>query len=241
MKSKELIAKRRARERQSRRRTWLVIGSAVVLVLVTAVVLISNQDAFNISREEIVIPDLEQPELASGAAVGDPKAPVTIIDYSDFGCGHCADFSRTTGKELFGTYVEQGDVYFEYKSVGGLLGSTASVQAAEAAYCAADQGGFWPYHDLIFANQAVLFADRQADLSQPLLMLAEILELDLDEFEDCFDSGKYQERVQQDEDEARTAGVTGTPSFSVNGRMLQGNQPLASFQELIEEELALLP
>jgi protein-disulfide isomerase len=241
MKSKELIEKRRARERKKRQRAGLLIGSGAVLILVAAVVLISNRDTFNISREEFFIPELEQPQLASGAAVGNSDAPVTIVDYSDFGCGHCADFSRTTGKELFATYVEQGDVYFEFKSVGGLLGSTASVQAAEAAYCAADQEVFWPYHDLIFANQAVLFADRQADLAQPLKMLAEILEMDLDEFEDCFDSGKYRERVQQDEVDARTAGVTGTPSFSVNGRFLQGNQPLASFQEIIEQELALIP
>ncbi len=224
-------------QQRSKRRSLLLIGAGVVLVLTAAMIFFSNQDRYALDRSEISIPESSQPALAQGAAVGDPDAPVVIVDYSDFGCSYCANFAQSTARELKDTYVAEGKVYLEFRSVGGLLGSSATVQAAEAAYCAADQDAFWPYHDLIFANQAELFANRQADISPSLKVFAEVLELDQEAFDSCLDGGKYRDRVQQDEDDARSLGISGTPSFIINGGLLRGNQPFANFQQIIESEL----
>lgn len=238
MNSKQLIEKRRRAQKRSRRRSMVLISAGVVLVLTAAVIFFSNQDQFNLSRREIVVPEGAQPALAEGSAVGAAEAPVVIVNYSDFACPYCADFARTTSQQLRENYIAAGDVYLEFRSVGLLLGAPASALAAEAAYCAADQEAFWPYHDIIFANQAELFANPQADISPTLKVFAELLELDQETFDSCLDSGTYRQRVQQDEIDARAAGVSGTPSFVINGTLLRGSQPMSSFQQVIESELA---
>ncbi len=238
MNSKQLIEQRRRAQKRSRRRSMVLISAGAVLVLTAAVIFFSNQDQFNLSRREIVVPEQAQPALAEGSAVGAAEAPVVIVNYSDFACPYCAEFARTTSEQLRESYVAAGDVYLEFRSVGLLLGAPASAQAAEAAYCAADQEAFWPYHDIIFANQAELFANPQADISPSLKIFAELLALDQETFDSCLDGGKYQQRVQQDEVDARAAGVSGTPSFVINGTLLRGNQPMSSFQQVIESELA---
>ena len=238
MNSKQLIEKRRRAQKRSRRRSMVLISAGVVLVLTAAVIFFSNQDQFNLSRREIVVPERAQPALAEGSAVGAAEAPVVIVNYSDFACPYCADFARTTSQQLRENYIAAGDVYLEFRSVGLLLGAPASALAAEAAYCAADQEAFWPYHDIIFANQAELFANPQADISPTLKVFAELLELDQETFDSCLDSGTYRQRVQQDEIDARAAGVSGTPSFVINGTLLRGSQPMSSFQQVIESELA---
>ncbi|MCK4489427.1 MAG: thioredoxin domain-containing protein, partial [Anaerolineales bacterium] len=158
-------------------------------------------------------------------------------EYSDFGCSHCADFALGTKKLIEQEYIESGQVYLVFHSVGGLLGSPATLQAAEGAYCAADQNAFWSFHDLIFANQVPLFQNRNADISRTLVQFAEILELDTDQFETCLTERKYKELAAQDEAEAAQKGIDGTPTFIVNGVMLRGNQPFENFQQVIEEEL----
>lgn len=235
---KELIEERRAQRRKQRRLTILIFVLGAGLIISAALLLFSNTNQVDLTLSEIVRPDLEQPPMADGAAMGDPEAPVKIVDFSDFGCSHCADFALTTEKQLAEVYVASGEVYYEFRSVGALLGAPATVQAAEAAYCAGDQNAFYPFHDLIFANQRQLFINIEADLAPTMVTFAQLLDLDIDQFSACLDSGKHSDRVAQDELAARQAGVTGTPSFLVNGQLLTGNQPFANFQEIIEQELA---
>lgn len=238
MNTKERIEKRRAERKRKRVLTILMVAVGAALVLSAAILLLSNTNQVDLARSEIVTPPLEQPPLVNGAGMGDPEAPVTIVDFSDFGCSHCANFAFSTEKQLAAEYVASGEVYFEFRSVGGMLGSSATVQAAEAAYCAADQDMFYPFHDLIFANQRQLFVNRDADLSPTLETFAGILEMDVDQFSECLDSGRYSERVDQDQAAADQADVSGTPSFLVNGQLLVGNQPFANFQQVIEREMA---
>lgn len=237
MNQKELIEKRRQRRERKRRLTYVLIGAGVALII-AAILIIPSLNKTNVEAENLTIPESEEVSMANGNGLGDPDAPVVIKNYSDFGCPHCADFAAGTEEQIIDRYVESGDVYFVYNSVGNLLRSPASVQAAEAAYCAADQDKFWPYHDLIFANQSSLFKDPRADISPTLTSLAELLELDMEQFESCYEGGKYADRVKEDKREAEQAGVTGTPSFLVNGRLLKGNVPFSNFQQVIEEELA---
>lgn len=237
MNQRQRIDERRKERARKRRVTYLGIGAGVLLV-VAALLIIPSLNKTDVSAGDIIVPDLKDRPQEDGNALGDPDAPVVIEDFSDFACSYCADFTAETEGRIIEEYVASGEVYFVYRSVGNLLGSSASVQAAEAAYCAGDQDRFWDYHALIFANQASLFVDTTADITPTLTRFAEILEVDQDAFQSCLDAGTYADRVEQDEVEARQAGVSGTPSFLVNGRLLKGNVPFSSFQSVIEEELA---
>ena len=104
-------------------------------------------------------------------------------------------------------------------------------KAHEAARCAHDQGKFWAYHDALFANAP------QASPEQ-LKTYAQDVGLDVPAFEQCFNNGTYQAVVQRDVEEGTRVGVSGTPAFFINGRLVSGAQPLESFVRVIEEELA---
>jgi protein-disulfide isomerase len=103
--------------------------------------------------------------------------------------------------------------------------------AAEAANCAAEQGKFWEYHDRLFQNQQALHPPS-------LKQYAGDLGMNVEQFNSCFDSGKYRGDVMQDMAEAQRLGVSGTPAFFVNGRFLSGAQPYEAFAQIINEELA---
>lgn len=107
----------------------------------------------------------------------------------------------------------------------------AARKAHEAARCANDQGKFWAYHDLLYNNAPKASPEQ-------LKAYAKEVGLDLAAFEQCFSSGKYQAAVQKDVEDGTRAGVTGTPAFFINGRVLSGAQPLESFVQIIEDELA---
>lgn len=103
-------------------------------------------------------------------------------------------------------------------------------KAAEAARCAGDQGKFWEYHDLLFDSQP---RAAIADFKR----FAEQLKLDPTTFGLCLDSGKQRGAVQSDVEDGTRLGVTGTPTFFINGRILVGAQPLEKFRNVIEAEL----
>jgi protein-disulfide isomerase len=104
--------------------------------------------------------------------------------------------------------------------------------AAEASQCAAEQGQFWQYYERLFADQTKL---SDADLKQA----AAALGMDAGRFNACVDSHKYKDRVEKDILEGNEAGVSGTPAFFINGRMLTGAQPFDAFKRIIDEELEL--
>ncbi len=230
MSSKQAIQdRRRKRQRQNNIIVW-IMGVGVVLVVSAIVYAI-------VSSNQVVIPDQVSYEQSELSGLGDPNAPVVIHEFSDFGCSHCADFGLGTKKLLEEEFIDTGIVFLQFHSVGALLGSTATLQAAEAAYCAGEQEEFWPFHDLVFSNQINLFGNRAADNSSKLIEYAEILDLDLDQFETCLTNRTYQSVAAADESLARQNGITGTPSFLVNGVLLRGNQPIENFRIAIEEAL----
>ncbi len=238
MSKRQFIEERRKKnQRQRTLMLTLMIGGLVIVTAAITAAFISSSRV-NLSLNDIVQPDIDLPILVDRNALGDPNAPVVIEEYSDFGCSHCAEFALGTKKLIEQEYIESGQVYLVFHSVGGLLGSPTTLQAAEGAYCAADQNTFWPFHDMIFANQVILFQNRDVDISRTLVQFAEILEMDPDQFETCLTERKYKELAVQDEISAAQQGIDGTPTFIVNGVMLRGNQPFESFQQVIEEELA---
>lgn len=157
---------------------------------------------------------------------GPANAPVEIIEFSDFQCPFCLNAFPTVNQVL-STYGDR--IRFVYRHYP-LANHPRARPAAEAAQCAHEQGKFWEYHDRLFGNQALLGDD---DLKQH----AALLGLDAAQFNACYDSQKYKADVDQDIRAGDEAGVSGTPAFYINGRMLSGAQPFEAFKRIIDEEL----
>ena len=158
---------------------------------------------------------------------GSPKASVTIVEFSDFQCPFCRKLQPTL-KSLLSKY--DGKVSLAYRDfpLRGMHGQAEL--GAEAARCAADQGKFWEFHDLLFANPEKL--NRTG-----LLELARSLQLNEGPFESCLSSGKHRAAVEKDLQDGIQAGVMGTPSVFINGTLLSGAQPESMYERVIELEL----
>ena len=129
-------------------------------------------------------------------------------------------------------YVKTGIVRFGYQHMAFL--GPESKSAAEASECADEQGKFWEYHDVLFANQS---GENQGAFSKDnLKKFATDLKLDTAKFNACVDSGKYSATVENDTAYAQTLGVTSTPAFLINGQSLVGAQPFEAFQKIVESE-----
>ena len=133
--------------------------------------------------------------------------------------------------ELYEKYVKDGTLRLEWKDFP--YQGRESVDAALAARAAQAQGKFWEYHDLIYANQSSGNSGGYSEES--LTALAEEAGLDVDRFRRDLESARYEAAVQADFEEGQGLGISGTPTFFINGRMLVGLQPLATFEEAIEE------
>jgi protein-disulfide isomerase len=177
---------------------------------------------------------LEPPRITVAAAGrpmrGTTRAPVQIVEFSDFQCPFCLR-AHPIVKQVLSTYGERVSLVYRHYP---LQNHPNARPAADAAACANEQGRFWEYHDRLFANQNRL---ADPDLKQHAAQLG----LDAGRFNDCFDRRKYQDDVDVDIDAAEAAGVSGTPAFFINGRPLSGAQPFDAFKRIIDEELARKP
>jgi protein-disulfide isomerase len=166
--------------------------------------------------------------------LGDPGAPVKIVEYADFQCPYCVRYWQDTEPQIIAQYVKTGKVLYEYHSVGAFLGDE-SAAAAEAAYCAGDQGKFWEYRDALFSHWT---GENVGDFTNDKLQqYAATIGLDQTGFDNCLSGGKYADRLNQDVIDAQSAGIRATPSFVINGKLIEGAQPFPVFQEAIEAAL----
>lgn len=157
---------------------------------------------------------------------GGPNAPVTMIEFSDYECTFCKN-ADVTVQEVMKTY---GDKVRLVHRDFPLAFHAHARPAAQAARCAEAQGKFWEYHSKLFASQ---------DLSpEKLKALATEVGLDGPKFDECIAKQPFEKSIDQDIADGTEVGVTGTPAFFINGRMLTGAQPFEKFKEVIDEELA---
>ena len=164
---------------------------------------------------------------------GKDNAKVTIIEFSDFQCPFCGKFYSQTLSEIKSKYIDTGKVKLVYRDFPLTQIHPNAEPAAEAADCANEQDKFWEYHNLLFEKQ-----DEWTSIGVSKLKdYAKDLKLDTDKFNKCLDSGKYKDEVAKDEQDGIKAGVQGTPSFFINGKILSGAQPFSAFQAAIEAEL----
>jgi len=164
-----------------------------------------------------------------GPAKGPESAPITIIEYADYQCPYCTR-ALASLKQVEETYAGKVRIVFRDFPLSQIHANAA--KAAEAGACANDQGKFWPMHDKLFANQTKLGV---ADLKQH----ATDLGLDAAEFGTCLDSGKHTADIKKSVEEGQRFGLSGTPSFFINGRLLVGAQPYEGFAQVIDEELEI--
>ena len=182
-------------------------------------------------RAEVTI-RFEPPRLevaADGPSKGPAHARVTIIGFSDFQCPYCQQ-ALATLNEVLEKYPD--DVRLVFRNLA-IRSHPRAYAAAEAALCAREQEQFWPYHDMLFANPRALE-------DEDLLRYAEELGLETERFEQCVAAGEYRGQVEAETSEARSMGITGTPAFLINGRLLSGARPAEDFYRVIDTELARL-
>ncbi|QLH03109.1 protein-disulfide isomerase [Nitrosopumilus cobalaminigenes] len=167
--------------------------------------------------------------------LGDPSAPITIIEFGDYQCHQCYNWFHNTKPAIFEDYIATGKVNLVFVDMAFL--GRDSPKAAQATYCAEEQGMYWEYHDMLYTLQEDKIDGGWAN-SERLKAIALDLGLNSDLFESCLDSGKYTKRVQYNTQQARDHNVRGTPNFIVVGpdgqQQLGGAQPFSVFKQVLD-------
>ena len=208
------------REQETRKRTTgLLIGALVLVVAILMVYFLPR--LLNASK-------VSGYANQSGQSVGDPNAPVKVVEFSNFGCSHCRTFALETEEQFIKDYVDTGKVYFTFNVFQ--FNEDETIKAAEASYCAGEQNKFFEMHKVLFQNAT--FAGAFADKS--ITSYAKQVGLDMTAFNQCLDTDSQLDDVRADTENARNLGVTGTPMFDVNGTIVYST----TLNETIDAALA---
>jgi protein-disulfide isomerase len=180
---------------------------------------------------------LTKSKLIQGGSpiLGNPSAPITILEWGDYQCTFCYRFHDTTLNTLEIDYIQTGKVNLVFKDFP--LNGPDSVLAAEASYCANDQGKYWEYHDELYKNWGGEKTGWITDWS--LNAFGSTVGLDLEKFNQCLDEDKYKDKVESLYSFGQEIGIDATPSFLVFNDekiiKIRGNQPLETFLRTIDE------
>lgn len=175
-------------------------------------------------------------EIGHLPVLGDKNAKITVVEFSDFQCPFCKQWVDQTKEKLIKDYVDTGKIKFAFRQYPIPQLHPNAQKAAEASECANDQDKFWDYHDLLFKEQATW-----ASLPDPVAQFSTYagqVGLESGAFDSCMSSGKFADQVAEDIAAGTAAGVSGTPTFFINGISLVGAQPYDSFKTAIDTELA---
>jgi protein-disulfide isomerase len=172
--------------------------------------------------------------------MGNPDAPLTIVEFSDFQCPFCARFHHETLPQIEQEYIQTGKVNFVYRDMP--LGMHANAMPAHiAAECANVQDAFWEYHDILFNRQSEWNKLDSDSLESKLIAYAQELDLD-SSFTSCINSDSIEQEVMKDYNHATGYGATGTPTFFVGNdedgyTKLSGSQSFSAFKSVIDSKL----
>ncbi len=202
-------------------------------ILVLVVVLIYMNRAGASTNTAPYEPTARTP--VAGRVVGDPNAPVKIIEFADFQCPFCKQWADGVEPKVYEEFIAKGVASLQYVSFA-FLGED-SKRAAAAAECAADQNRFWDFHDLLFLRQGKENSGvfTNSNLKKfGLELRGKFADFDTGKFDQCVDSGAKNAAVETQTNQARSAGVQSTPSFLVNGTPISGVQPIEVFRTAID-------
>ena len=213
---KRKILEHRQKQKQLNRN--LSIGIAVLVGIVLVFVSWPKPEAEPLTAER----------LEANPALGATNAPITIIEYGDFGCSACRSWHLAgIRKQVMAEYGDRVQfVWIDFPVI-----TAQSPKAAEAGQCAFDQGKFWEYHDYIYEHGRLL---GKSDLKE----YAEAIDLDTGQFNQCLDSEQNKAKIDHSLDQAYRLGLPGTPSFTVNDQKLAGPPTYATLKGIIDEMLA---
>jgi protein-disulfide isomerase len=223
----------------------LVIAAFLIGVLYTKVQYLEGNQGSNQAAAPSAAGTAAQPSVAPGTPVnvsvghfpvlGDKNAKVTVIEFADFRCPYCEQFFTNTESQLIKDYVDTGKIKFAFRQYAFL--GPASIVAADAAECANDQGKFWAFHDYLYKNQPPE-TDTSMYTTDTLTQDAVTLGMNGDTFKNCLSNKTDDSKQAQDLADGQKAGVSGTPTFFVNGVALVGAQPYSAFQTAINQALS---
>ncbi|MCI0519789.1 MAG: DsbA family protein [Chloroflexi bacterium] len=228
---RQMIRDQRAKQQRNQRLAVILIV-AFAAVLVTGLLIYPSLKAAATPVGEIVAVTPGIWPQADGAKLGDPNAPVLIEVWEDFQCPACKTYTEEAERLVIDNYVAAGKVYYvfrHYPFIDDRSASSESDQAANASMCAAEQGAFWDYHTMLFANWNSENAGAYID--KRLVAFADSIGLDMGQFNACFKENRFEDQINKDFADGQKAGVTGTPSVFVNGVLLTPGY-VPSYQEI---------
>ncbi len=211
-----------------------VIIGAIVIVIVAGIVA-----SYSSSPSETVNLDMGRTHGTISTTMGSPilgelSAPITIVEFGDYQCEQCYAWFHETKPAIIQDYIDTGKANLVFVDLA-FLGKD-SIPASMATYCAEDQEMYWEYHDLLYNSQESV--DGGWANSERLKAFAFSLDLDMELFESCLDSGKYSKRVQYNIQQAKDNGVRGTPGFFIVGpkgkQQIGGAQPFSVFKNVLD-------
>jgi protein-disulfide isomerase len=212
-----------------------ILGIIVISIIIVIVASMSssNNETFDVDMTRThgsISTALGSPIL------GDPLAPITIVEFGDYQCHQCYNWFHNTKPMIMRDYIETGKanlVFVDFAFLG-----KDSPKAAQATYCADDQNMYWEYHNSLYTSQESKIDSGWAS-SERLKAFAFNLNLDMELFNECIDSEKYSKRVQYNSQQARDNGVRGTPGFFIVGsdydqQQIGGAQPFSVFKRILD-------
>jgi protein-disulfide isomerase len=167
--------------------------------------------------------------------IGQANAKITMVEFGDYRCGYCRLYALEIFPQLKSEFVDSGKVRYAYRDTMS-VGGAQTIAVSNATACVAEQDKFWAFHDLMFAQQ-----DRWAgiqpgnDLNRTLASLSQQVGADPARVQSCVDAGRNAKAVQDDIAAASAFGVSGTPSFIINGYLFSGALPLEAWRQVFKE------
>ena len=209
------------------------------VVLVTIVTITFSSYYFTLLEMQQYRPGMSEQSLDINLKNGSPvlgseNAPVTIIEFGDYQCEACYHWFHNTRADIIDNYIETGKAKLVFVDLPFL--GRDSIVAAQATYCAEDQGKYWDYHNTLYNFQEEI--DNGWASKDRLVAFAFNLDMNLDEFSDCLDTAKYNKRVKANYDEAVKQGAQGTPTFIIiapdgSTTKIAGPQPYSAFVKVM--------
>jgi len=189
---------------------------------------------YGIENDEVLFSKKNLMENGS-PILGDPSAPITILEWGDYQCTFCYRFHQSSLNIILEEYIDSGKINLVFKDFP--LNGPDSILGAEAAYCAGDQGKYWAFHNELYSNWA---GERTGWINYDSLnQFAKSVNLELDEFTLCLDKHKHKQKVLELEKFGKEIGIDATPSFLIfNDKKIikiRGNQPVDTFRQAIDD------
>ena len=226
----------------------LAIGAIIASITITLVIFGFNNSSNEMGLSMEPTPKMDQigPEkitmdtfLSNGSPIlGDPDAPITLVEFGDYQCHYCNVFFQSIEKDILKNYVDTGKVKIIFKDYN-IIGED-SVKASQGAHCANDQGLFWEYHDILYSNWT---GENNGWASGTnLAIFAQQIGLNMNQWSECMNKGSHSQIILKSNNDARTLELTGTPAFFVinsEGKVskLFGAQPFEVFKRTFDSQL----